>query len=233
MDKFIHNKKSGLLGNIREIVFGAQDGMVSTMGAITGIAVGSSSQFLVVLSGLVIVSVEAISMAIGSYLSSKSVADIDKRKLEEEKFEIEKFPEDEKEELEKFYIQDGWPDELAKKMAEAASNNSSLFLKEMECKELHLIGEKENPLKSGIFMFFSYLFGGAIPVLPYLVFPIKIAIIYSLVATLFFLFLLGFTIAKIAKQNVWKAGMRVLILAGSAVAVGLAVGVFSKILFGI
>ena len=61
---FIHYKKSKFLYNIREIVFGVEDGMVSTLGALTGIAVGSRNHFFVILSGIVIVIVEAISMGV-------------------------------------------------------------------------------------------------------------------------------------------------------------------------
>ncbi len=57
---------------IREIVFGLEDGLVSTVGAVTGIAAGSGSTYVVVLSGLVLIIVEALSMGAGSYLSEKS-----------------------------------------------------------------------------------------------------------------------------------------------------------------
>lgn len=58
--------------SIREIIFGLEDSLVSTLGAITGIAVGTRNSYIVILSGLVIVITEVISMAAGSYLSSKS-----------------------------------------------------------------------------------------------------------------------------------------------------------------
>lgn len=60
---------------IREIVFGLEDSLVSTLGAIVGIAVGSQSRFVVILSGLVILAAEATSMSAGSYLSSKSATE--------------------------------------------------------------------------------------------------------------------------------------------------------------
>ncbi len=63
---------SFLRTQIREIVFGIEDSLVSTMGAVTGIAVGVEDRGIVVLSGVVFVAVEAISMGAGSYLSSKS-----------------------------------------------------------------------------------------------------------------------------------------------------------------
>lgn len=56
---------------MREIVFGLEDSLVSTLGAVTGIAVGTGSQYIVILSGLVLIAAEATSMSAGSYLSTK------------------------------------------------------------------------------------------------------------------------------------------------------------------
>lgn len=63
-----------IVDSIREIVFGLEDALVSTLGAITGIAVGTQSQYVVILSGLVLIAAESMSMGAGSYLSSKSAA---------------------------------------------------------------------------------------------------------------------------------------------------------------
>lgn len=65
-----------LASNIREVVFGIEDSLVSTFGAVTGVAAGSGQSNLVILSGLVLVVVEAISMAAGSYLSSKAATQL-------------------------------------------------------------------------------------------------------------------------------------------------------------
>src|SRR3989338_5452577 len=75
---FIHHQKNSLsVSIIREIVFGMEDGLVSTMGAVTGIAAASQNHFIVILSGVVIIAVESISMGVGSYLSTKSENEID------------------------------------------------------------------------------------------------------------------------------------------------------------
>ena len=96
---YIHHQNSKIANSIRDIVFGVEDGMVSTLGTITGIAVGSQDHSTVLLAGMVIISVESISMGIGSYISNLSEQDILKRKLYEEKKEIEDFPHEEKKEL--------------------------------------------------------------------------------------------------------------------------------------
>lgn len=63
--------------NLRSAFFGAEDSLVSTTGLIAGIAVGSDSVKVVLLAGLVGVSVEALSMAAGQYLSEKAVEELD------------------------------------------------------------------------------------------------------------------------------------------------------------
>lgn len=64
--------------SIREIVFGLEDSLVSTLGTVTGIAAATQSGYVVIASGLVLIAVEAVSMAAGSYLSSKSAASVEK-----------------------------------------------------------------------------------------------------------------------------------------------------------
>lgn len=64
--------KRAALNSIREIVFGLEDGSVSTLGSITGIATATGNQSVVIVSGLVIIAVESLSMAAGTYLSNKT-----------------------------------------------------------------------------------------------------------------------------------------------------------------
>ncbi len=63
---------------IKTIIFGLQDGLVSTMGVITGIAEGSRDRFIILLSGLIVIAVESLSMASGEYISSKSEIELKK-----------------------------------------------------------------------------------------------------------------------------------------------------------
>ncbi len=63
--------------SIREIIFGLEDSLVSTLGAVTGIAIGANNTYIVILSGLVLIAAESTSMAAGSYLSSKSAVAVE------------------------------------------------------------------------------------------------------------------------------------------------------------
>ena len=60
----------------RSSIFGFQDALVSTTGIVVGISAGVSNKQFIILSALVAISVEALSMAAGQYLSEKSVHEL-------------------------------------------------------------------------------------------------------------------------------------------------------------
>jgi len=222
---YIHHQTSSFRDQLKEIVFGMEDGMVSTLGSITGIAVGSKDHYTVILAGLVIIAVESVSMGIGSFLSNRSKEEVDQRKLEEEKDEIAKYPYEEKNELTKIYIKDGWPQDLAGQMSEAAAKNKHLMLKEMALRELKVFpNETSTSIKGGLYMFMAYVIGGMVPLFAYFIFDIKTALSISIGITLIGLFILGAGTTKFTKQPLAKAGLRMLITGGIALSVGLLAG---------
>lgn len=223
--RLIHNEGSRVLKNIREVVFGVEDGIVSTLGALVGIAVATGDQFVVIVSGVVIIAVESISMGVGSYLSSRSVREIDERMIDEERSEVRELLQDEIEELRGMYYQEGWPKDLANKMVDTASRDEDLMLREMSYRELRLFPEKNGDnLISGIVMFFSYIIGGSIPLLGYIIFAIPKGIFFSILFSATGLFVLGITVSRYSRIAWWRAGARILILGGISTLVGFLVG---------
>lgn len=63
---------------LRALLFGLQDGIVSTTGVVVGISTGVSNKAIIILAALVAVSVEASSMAAGQYTSEKAVHQMDR-----------------------------------------------------------------------------------------------------------------------------------------------------------
>lgn len=74
------NKAKELLHEdyLRSLMFGLQDGIVSTTGVVVGISTGVQSKEIVVLAAFVAVTVEASSMAAGQYSSEKAVHQLGK-----------------------------------------------------------------------------------------------------------------------------------------------------------
>jgi len=67
---------------LRSSLFGIQDALTSTGGAVVGIAIGSHDQKIIMLAGVVIVLVEAISMAASEFVSNETIHQIDKKDLD-------------------------------------------------------------------------------------------------------------------------------------------------------
>ena len=59
------------------MVFGLEDGLVSTTGAVAGVAAGTRDADVVLLAGVVILAVEALSMAAGQLLSERTVHQVE------------------------------------------------------------------------------------------------------------------------------------------------------------
>ncbi len=70
---------------IRNFTFGVEDSLVSTVGLLAGIAVAGVERESIILTGLVLIFVEAFSMGIGSLLSERSVEEYESRVISMQK----------------------------------------------------------------------------------------------------------------------------------------------------
>lgn len=90
--------------NVREIVFGFNDGSISTLALLAGVTGGALVHGQILVAGFSGVIAGAISMAIGAYISSKSEIEQYQSEIEREKQEIEEIPEVEREEMRQIYV---------------------------------------------------------------------------------------------------------------------------------
>jgi VIT1/CCC1 family predicted Fe2+/Mn2+ transporter len=60
---------------VRNIVFGVEDSLVSTVGFLSGIAVADVERATILLAGTVLIVVEGVSMAAGAFLSEESAGE--------------------------------------------------------------------------------------------------------------------------------------------------------------
>ncbi len=210
---------------LRDAVFGTQDALVSTLGALTGIAEGTHSSATVVIAGCVILVVESLSMAAGSYLSSKSQREYLERLLREEEEQIARNPEGERKELWTMYRARGYADAEIEVIARRLMSDPKLLLEDMAHKELGISPSTlEEPLGNALVMGTAYVAGGLVPVFPYLVLPVSTAMPLSIGGTLLALFLFGGLKGWIVKQIWWRSGLEMLGIAGAASVAGFAIG---------
>lgn len=220
-----HGSHDVVRPRVRDAVFGTQDGLISTLGALTGIAAGTQSGEVVVIAGFVIIAVESLSMAAGSYLSSKAQREYLERLLHEEEEEIANEPEKERQEIWEMYRARGYTDEEIEIIARRLLSDPKLLLEDMAHKELGIFPQSlEEPFGNAVVMGISYVVGGSIPALPYVTLPIHTAMPISIVGTLVALFCFGGLKGRIVKQVWWRSGLEMLSIAGVAALLGFLIG---------
>lgn len=222
----IHHVEGGKRQRLRELVFGLEDGLVSTMGVVTGVASGTGDRMIIILSGIVVIFVEALSMAAGSYLSSKSESELENKMLEEERHEIRTQPGKERKELEDYYKKRGFPEDERKLIADRFMADEDMLLEEMMHRELGIHPHRqERPVQNAAVMWGSYMLGGVVPLIPYLLWsPAQATIFASVSFTAGMLFLVGAFKGHIVHLSKIKSGAEMALIGMGAGAVGYVVG---------
>lgn len=199
------------LSLIREIVFGAQDGLLVPLGVVSSIAGAFSNNHIVLVAGVAEALAGAFSMGTGAYLASKAEAQVFESEIRHEKNTIEKYPKEEKEELVLLFEKEGLERADAEKTVETISKSPTAFFNTMVQKELGIEPEPAGgPTKDALFVGFSYLFAAIIPIFPYFFYPSKSAVFLSILLTLISLFAVGLLKAKYAKLSYLKSGVEVM-----------------------
>ena len=217
---------------IRHFIFGAEDGLISTLGFLSGIAGANLSRAVIGIAGIAEVFAASLSMAIGTYLSSKSQTELVKRNIEIEKSQIEKSPKQEKKELIALYKKKGFKGKELEKIVSKIMSNKKVVLNEMLTSELGILpGRFENPVKSAVVMFFTFILLAMIPLFPYLLFQVSLAVKVSITLTVLSLFLVGAIKTKVTNRNWFSSGFEMLIFGIIAAIVTFYIGEFIATLY--
>jgi len=178
---------------LRDIVFGANDGVVTAIGFLVGIVGTVSDQSVVVVAGSLTIIAGAASMALGNYLGVKSQREHYEAMEAVENWEIDHKPEIEREEIREIYTNMGFDKEAVEILTKKVTSDRKLWLKVMMRDELGF-SEKENnnPVIAGAVMGFTYLLGGLPPLLPFIFFkPLSRALILSVIASVVVMAFIG------------------------------------------
>lgn len=215
----------GVVSSIRELIFGLEDGIVSTGGAVIGIAAGTGDRKVVILSGIVIIIVEALSMAAGTYLSSKSKRQMLERRIKDGEEDIEKSPDREKKELREMYRERGFTEDEIAILTRRVTGDKDLWLEEMACKEFGIgLAQLDEPKGGAAVMWVAYSVGGLVPIIPFFLFGVDAAMLAAFVLALIALFSLGWWKARVTKTPVLRGALEMTAIAASAGIVGFVIG---------
>jgi vacuolar iron transporter family protein len=223
----IEGRHRSVGGNaLRAAVLGANDGLVSNMSLVMGVAGATAGGKEVLIAGIAGLLAGAISMALGEWISVKSSQELYERQMEIEMEEIENNPEEEKQELILLYKAKGFTVEEAAAMAKSAfsdkSNTHSILIKE----ELGINPEelKGSAWEAAIASFILFVVGAIIPLAPFFFLTGTRAIIISVIASTIGLFFIGAGITLVTGKSFVRSGLRQVVFGLLAAAVTFTIG---------
>lgn len=224
----VHTERHGIRaqsGSLRAAVFGVNDGLVSNLSLVMGIAGASAESKFVLLAGIAGLLAGAFSMAAGEFVSMKVQREVFENQIEVEKRELAAIPEDEIAELRNIYESKGIPAESAAQMSEAVMKDPQLALETHAREELGIdLNELGSPWGASISSFLAFVGGAVIPVLPYFFSEGQTAFWWSVALSGAGLFGVGTMLSFITGRNRLYSGLRMLFIGGLAAAVTYLVG---------
>jgi len=222
------------LSSIREVVFGAQDGLVSTFAVVAGLAATGVGHAVVLLAGLVSAVAGVLSMSIGTFLASRAQRQLHETELERERREIRDHPGEEVAELIAALVARGMPRVDALEVARRVARHPELLLNTLAIFELGLAPQRlGNPVRDAFVM--AVAFGGAalVPLLPFLFGHVLPALALSGTLTLLALFAVGVVKARVAGVSPIRSGLEVAALAAASGILSFGLGRLASLALGV
>lgn len=221
----IGQRHRGVGGNLRAAVFGINDGLVSNLSLILGVAGASSNAGFILLSGIAGLLAGAFSMAAGEYVSVRSQREMYEHQIGLERAELAEYPDEEAEELALIYAARGMNREDALALARRTIADPQQALDTLAREELGLNPEElGSPWGAALASFFSFGAGALVPLLPFLFARAEGALIASVAMTGVALFGVGAMISLFTGRSAVRDGLRMLAIGGGAGAVTYLVG---------
>jgi VIT1/CCC1 family predicted Fe2+/Mn2+ transporter len=216
------------------VVFGGQDGLISTTTLVAGLAATTSQNVVVLVAGAIATVAGALSMAVGSYLASRAQRQLYEAELASEQREIAEKPGEEMAELLAALVARGMPRHEAIDVTRRIAGHPRLMIDLLGAFELGLIpGGLGSPLRDAIVTAIAFVAGSVIPLLPFLVFGVQTALVATMLLGLAALFALGAIKARLSGRPVLASGLEVVLLGGATGMLGYALGRIVSTLFGI
>jgi len=207
-----------------EFVYGGMDGGVTTFAVVAGATGAHLETSVIVILGLANLIADGFSMSIGSYLSKKAELEHYYKHRNIELWEIENWPEREKEEIRVFYRNKGFTGKLLEQIVGVFTSDKEKWADEMMQGEHHMILEQKSPVTMGVITFISFCLVGFIPLINYIWYlstseasegsPLFVASTLTLLAFAS----IGYLKSYVTQTNKWRSMLETVLLGAIAAA---------------
>jgi VIT1/CCC1 family predicted Fe2+/Mn2+ transporter len=194
--------------SLRDLMLGLNDGLVASFAVTSGVAGAFASSDIVLMAGLAEMLGGAVSMSLAAFISARSQLEYYRSEIERERDEIRRWPERERDEIRQIYRHKGFAGPLLEQIVDHITSDPDRWRSVMMREELGFTESSfDPPARSGLTVGAAYLFGAAVPVLPYAFIAPPDGVMVSAVATVLILFAVGAGKTVITARSWWRSGL--------------------------
>jgi vacuolar iron transporter family protein len=204
---------------VRDVVIGMSDGLTVPFALAAGLSGAVNSAHVVVLAGLAEIAAGSVAMGLGGFLAARGDAEHYASERQREEREIVERTRDEEEEIYEIFEKYGVERNESKPVLEALKRRPQAWVDFMMRFELGL----EEPqagraLRSAVTIAASYVLGGLVPLLPYMLGTPQTALPASVGITLLALLLFGAVKGRVTGAGTVRSGLQTVVIGGLAAA---------------
>lgn len=218
---------------LRDLIYGAIDGTVTTFAIVAGVAGASLSPAIVLILGFANLFADGFSMAISNFLSTQAEKEYIAQERAKENWEVDNMPDVERKEVRDILAEKGFAADKLDAAVAAITSNKTHWVDMMMSDELGLSNIKTDPKKHALATFIAFVCVGIIPLLAYILsyfsaYFSQHAFAISIGLTSATFFTVGAAKTHITKKSAIVGGLETLFVGGAAALVAYYAGVFLK-----
>jgi len=229
----IRLRANGTRGYLRDLVYGAVDGTVTTFAVVSGVAGANLPARLVIVLGLANVLGDGFSMAIGNFLATRAEQQLFERARRTEELHVARVPDGEAEEVRQIYAAKGFAGEALEHAVRVITSERGRWIETMLREELGLTPAGLSPRRAAAATFVAFIVAGLVPLLAFAfaltglspaINPFRCSVAMTAIA----FFAIGALKGRFVEQSWYRGGLEVLAVGGGAAALAFAVGLLLK-----
>lgn len=214
---------------LRDFVYGAIDGTVTTFAVVAGARGASLGNAVVVIMGLANLVADGLSMAVSNYLGTRAEQQQRELARRREEEHVELVPEGEREELRQLFAAKGFEGEDLERVVNVLTSDRDRWVEAMMTEELGYGADAADPVRAAGSTFAAFIAVGFLPLIAFVVNviaddPIPDPFLWSAVLTGVAFFTVGALKARFVEQRWWRAGVETLAVGGAAAIVAYLIG---------